>query len=452
MSGAGTDDPRPVESIRDLVDHVASGEKPRSRWKVGTEHEKIGLHVDTLRRVPFDGPRGIEEVLRRVAALDGWEPLEEAGRTIGLEKNGASISLEPGGQLELSGAPLATIRETCQEFSAHLELVRRVSEPLGIVWLSLGIDPIHALPEAPRVPKARYAIMREYLPTRGELALEMMHLTATVQANFDWLDEPDMVAKVRMAFGVSPIVSAIFANSSIAAGKPSGFVSRRLHIWRFTDPDRCGTPPFVFDGGFGYERWVQWALDVPMFFVVRDGRYVPARGTTFRQFLERGFEGHRATIGDFERHLTTLFPEVRLKRVIEVRGADAVPPGLICALPALWKGLLYDDDACAAAADLTADWTREEREAATEVVARAGLAARIGERSILDLARRLVAISSDGLRRIGAAAGLNPDERHFLDPIRDQLALAKSPGEVVLEHWEGVWDRSPARLIEYARY
>lgn len=452
MSGAGSDDPRPVESVRDLVALVASGEKPRARWRVGTEHEKIGLYADTLRRVPFDGPRGIEEVLRRIAALDGWEPIEEDGRTIGLSKDGASISLEPGGQLELSGAPLATIHETCREFSAHLELVRRVSEPLGIVWLSLGIDPIHALGEAPRMPKARYAIMRDYLPSRGELALDMMHLTATVQANFDWLDERDMVAKLRMAFAVSPIVSAIFANSSIAAGKPSGFVSRRLHIWRFTDPDRCGTPAFVFEPGFGYERWVDWALDVPMFFVVRDGRYLPARGLSFRAFVERGFEGQRATLGDFDRHLTTLFPDVRLKRVIEVRGADAVPPGLICALPALWKGLLYDDEATAAAAELAADWSREEREAASEVVARAGLRARIGERSILALAQQLVAISSEGLRRIGAAGELDLDERGFLEPIRAQLALGKSPGEVVLERWEGAWDRSPARLIEYARY
>jgi len=452
VSGFGSDDPRPVESIRDLVEHVASGEKPRAAWRVGTEHEKIGLHGDTLRRIPFDGPRGIEELLRRIAAEDGWTPIEEAGRTVGLEKSGASISLEPGGQLELSGAPLATIHETCGEFSAHLELVRRVSEPLGVVWLSLGIDPLHPLPEVPRMPKARYDVMRAYLPSRGELALDMMHLTATVQANFDWLDERDMVAKLRAAFAVSPIVSAIFANSSIAAGKPSGFVSRRLHIWRHTDPDRCGTPAFVFEPGFGYERWVEWAIDVPMFFVVRDGRYLPARGMPFRAFLERGFEGHRPTRGDFERHLTTLFPDVRLKRVIEVRGADAVPPGLICALPALWKGILYDDDACAAAAALTADWTREEREAATEVVARAGLAARIGDRSILALARRLVEVAAEGLRRIAAAGALDPDERGFLEPVRAQLETGKSPGEAILECWDGAWHGSVRRLIDYARY
>jgi len=452
VSGAGNDDPRPVGGIADLVAHIASGEKPRERWRVGTEHEKIGLYAADFRRVPFGGERGIAALLGRIADEDGWARVLEDGNLIALEKDGASITLEPGGQLELSGAPLASIHQTCSEFSAHLELVRRVSEPLGIVWLSLGMDPVHGLADVPRMPKARYDIMRDYLPKRGELAMHMMHLTATVQANFDYASEADMVQKLRMALGVTPIVSAIFANSSIFEGKPSGFVSRRLHIWRHTDPDRSGIPPFVFEDGFGYERWVEWALDVPMFFVVRGGRYRPAGGMPFRAFLERGFEGERATLGDFERHLTTLFPDVRLKRIIEVRGSDAVPCGLICALPALWKGLLYDADACAAAFSLVAGWSQEEREAAMEAVARAGLAARIGGRPVLELARRLVEISGEGLRRIGAETGLDPDERGFLEPIRAQLALGKSPGEVVLERWEGEWNRSLERLIEYARY
>jgi len=452
VSGAGNEDPTPVAGIDDLVAHIASGEKPRERWRVGTEHEKIGLYQADFRRVPFAGERGIGTLLERIASEDGWTRVHEDGNLIALEKSGASITLEPGGQLELSGAPLVSIHETCSEFSAHLELVRRVSEPLGIVWLSLGMDPVHGVADAPRMPKARYAIMREYLPKRGELAMDMMHLTATVQANFDYASEADMVAKLRMALGVTPIVSAIFANSSIFEGKASGFVSRRLHIWRHTDPDRSGIPPFVFQDGFGYERWVQWALDVPMFFVVRDGRYRPAGGLPFRHFLERGFEGERATLGDFERHLTTLFPDVRLKRIIEVRGSDAVPSGLICALPALWKGLLYDADACAAAFALVADWSQEEREAAMETASRTGLGARVGGRPVLDLARQLVEIAGEGLRRIGVASGLDPDERGFLEPIRAQLALGKSPGEVVLERWEGEWNRSLERLIEYARY
>lgn len=451
MSGAGSEDPTPIGSVADLVGHLASGEKPRERWRVGTEHEKIGLYQSDFRRVPFEGPNGIESLLESIAREAGWARLPEEGRLVALEKDGASITLEPGGQLELSGAPLASIHETCREFSAHLELVRRLSEPLGIVWLSLGMDPVHGLAEVPRMPKARYAIMRDYLPKRGELALEMMHLTATVQANFDYASEADMVAKLRMALGVTPIVSAIFANSSIYEGKVSGFVSRRLEIWRHTDPDRSGIPSFVFQEGFGYERWVEWALDVPMFFVVREGRYRPAGGISFRRFLERGFEGERATLGDFERHLTTLFPDVRLKRIIEVRGSDAVPPGLICALPALWKGLFYDADACAAAFELAARWSQEEREAAMESVSRAGLAAQVGGRPVLELARELVEIAGEGLRRI-AEASRQPDERRFLEPIRAQLALGKSPGEVVLERWEGEWNRSLQRLIEYARY
>lgn len=452
MSGAGQDDLRPVQGAGDLVAHLASGEKPRERWRVGTEHEKIGLYADDFRRVPFEGERGIEALLERIAQLDGWARTEEAGNLIALEKNGASITLEPGGQLELSGAPLATIHETCAEFSAHLDLVRRVSEPAGIVWLSLGMDPLHGLAEAPRMPKARYAIMRDYLPSRGELALQMMHLTATVQANYDYADEADMVAKLRTALGVTPVVSAVFANSSLFEGKPSGFVSRRLHIWHHTDPDRSGIPPFVFEEGFGYRRWVEWALDVPMFFVVRNGRYRPARGTTFRQFLADGFEGERATIGDFDRHLTTLFPDVRLKRIIEVRGADAVPSGLTCALPALWKGILYDAGACAAAFALVADWSQEEREAAMEAVARRGLAARLAGRPAIELARELVEIAAEGLRRIGVANDLEPDERCFLEPWREQVALGKSPGEILLERWEGEWNRKVPRLVEYARY
>lgn len=451
MSGAGQDDLRPIASLDDLVAHIATGEKPRARWRVGTEHEKIGLHRDTLRRVPFEGPRGIAALLEKIAETDGWARTVEGANLIALEKDGASITLEPGGQLELSGAPLAHTRDTCGEFSAHLELVRRVSEPMGIVWLSLGMDPLHGISDVPRMPKARYDIMREYLPTRGELAMHMMHLTATVQANFDYGDEADMVAKCRMAFGATPIVSAIFANSSLYEGKPSGFISRRLHIWKHTDPDRSGIPPFVFAEGFGYRAWVEWALDVPMFFVVRDGRYRPARGTTFRRFMREGFEGERATIGDFDRHLTTLFPDVRLKRILEVRGADAVPPGLICALPALWKGLFYDREALAAAGALTAGWSQEEREAAMDAVARRGLAAHIAGRPVLELGRELVEIASEGLRRIGAETG-QADERGFLDPVRAQLALGKSPGEITLERWEGEWNRNVERLIDYSRY
>ena len=282
--------------------------------------------------------------------------------------------------------------------------------------------------------------------------MNMMHLTATVQANLDFGDEADMVTKMRAAMALSPIVSAIFANSSLERGKPSGFVSRRMEIWRHTDPDRCGILDFVFDEDFGYERYVEWALDVPMFFIVRDGRYLATPGVSFRRFLAEGFEGFRPALRDWSTHLTTLFPEVRLKRVIEVRGADAVPAALTCSLPALWKGLLYDAEARAAAHALVADWSRDDRDRAFEQVARRGLGARSGRRRVLDLARELVGIAGRGLARIGHAGRRDPDEVSYLDPIWQQLEIGKSPGQVVLERWEGEWDRSIPRLIEYARY
>jgi glutamate--cysteine ligase len=441
-----------VTSAEQLVSWFAAGEKPAPAWRVGTEHEKIGLYQQGHASVPYEGPRGIAAVLERVAELDGWKRIREGEDLIALEKGGASITLEPGGQLELSGAPLRTIHETCSEFQGHLSLMKRICEPLGIVWLGLGINPIHGVDQIPQMPKERYRIMRSYLPRRGSLALEMMHATATVQANFDFESEADMVAKLRMALGVSPIVSAIFANSGLSEGKANGYVSRRLHIWQHTDPDRTGLLPFAFEPGFGYREYVEWALDVPMFFVVRDGRYQSADGISFRRFMTDGWRGERATLDDWSRHLTTLFPEVRLKHVIEVRGADAVPPGLTCSLPALWKGLLYDAAARDAAWRLVAGSSHEERDAGRAEVARRGLAARFAGRRVLELAGELAAISREGLRRIAHAGRRDPDETAYLDPVSEQLELGMSPGQVVLDRWESEWGRSLDRLIEYARY
>ena len=443
---------RPIGSVAELAAWLRAGEKAPARFRVGAEYEKIGLQADSLEPVPYEGPRGIGRVLERIAELDGWSPVEERGALVALEKNGTSITIEPGGQLELSGFPLRTLFEVSAEFEDHLDVLRRASEPLGLVWLGLGYSPLVPLGDAPRMPRERYRIMRQYLPTRGKLALHMMHLTATVQANVDFSDEADMVVKMRAATAVTPIVSAIFANSPLAEGRPSGFVSRRLDIWRDTDPDRCGLLHFVFDPDFGYERYVEWTLDVPMFFVVRDGTYFPTPGVTFREFLREGWRGQRARLRDFSTHLTTLFPEVRLKQFLEVRGADAVPPDLICALPALWKGLLYDDAATAAAWALVADWPFPEREAALEAVARRGLAAEVAGRPVLPLARELVAIAREGLARIGDGSGDESDERRFLDPLQAVAERGRSPGEEVMLRWESEWERSPARLIEYARY
>ena len=441
-----------VSTVDDLLDYFRQSEKPLEELRVGTEHEKIGILADTWERIPYGGERGIAVLLERIAARDGWERVYERGNLIALAKDAASITLEPGGQIELSGAPLASIRETCREFSRHVDLVKEVSAELGIVWLALGADPLHRVSEIPHMPKARYDIMRDYLPSRGELALEMMHATATVQANFDYATRatwrrscaPAWVARPwsRRSSPTRPSTLAGRAASSRAA-------SRSGATWI---PTAAGCLPFVFEGDFGYRDYAEWALDVPMFFVVRDKQYLPAAPMTFRHFLANGFQGHRATLGDWDTHLTTLFPEVRLKRVIEVRGADAVPPGLICALPALWKGVLYDAQACEAAWKLVDRFTPEQREELLTEVPERGLAAMAAGRPILDLARELTEISSEGLRRIAARDAQGADERSFLDPVREVVERGASPGEVILAAWRGEWQGSMERLIEASRY
>jgi glutamate--cysteine ligase len=445
-------DERPIERANELVGLFEAAEKPPEDWRVGTEHEKIGLYSDGYTPVPYEGERGIGALLEAIAREDDWRRVREGDHVIALEKAGASITLEPGGQLELSGAPLRTIHETCDEFHTHLDLMKRVSEPFGIVWLGLGIHPIASVEEIPVMPKERYRIMRRYLSTRGERGLVMMFETATVQANFDYSSETDMCEKMRTSLSVSPIVSAIYANSSLSKASPNGFVSRRMEAWDDTDPDRTGMLPFVFEPEFGYERYIDWALDIPMFFVIRDDQYLPADGLTFRRFMNDGLGGQRATIADFKRHLTTLFPEVRLKNIIEVRGADAVPPGLTCSLPALWKGLLYDADARAAASDLVAGGSDAVRQAARMDVAKRGLSAEYAGRSVLDLAKELTVIAHDGLRRIAHAGATQSDECGFLEPVFAQLERGASPGSVSLAYWEGEWKKSLDRLIEYARY
>ena len=442
----------PIESVDDLLAWFRAGETPQPEWRVGTEHEKIGLYADTLERVPYEGERGIGALLEAVRAKVGWAPIMEGEHLIGLKQGGASITLEPGGQIELSGAPLRTARDTCREFNSHVDMLNEVSESFGIVWLGIGADPVHSVPEIPVMPKARYDIMRAYMPKRGKQGLDMMHATATVQANFDYASESDMAEKMRMAMGIGPLVSALFANSPIAAGEESGFVSKRVHVWRDVDPDRCGMLEFVFDDGFGYRDYLEWALDVPMYFVVRGGRYHAAHSVTFRQFMESGFEGEVATIADWDLHLTTLFPEVRLKQIIEVRGADSVPRDLICALPALYKGLFYDDQARAEATDLVADWGPGERTEALERVALDGLEARVAGQPILERARALVEISKGGLDRL-VATGLSEEaEDVFLAPLRAIVDSGRSPGREVLDRWRGVWQGDLRRLIDYARY
>ncbi|MCU0669529.1 MAG: glutamate-cysteine ligase family protein [Myxococcota bacterium] len=436
---------RPVESIDDLVAYFRAGEKPRERFRIGIEHEKLALRAGSLEPVPYDGENGIEAFLRRVAAQPGFETIAEDGRVMGLD-GPASVSLEPGGQVEQNGSPQSRLRDGIREIEAHLDLLRPIAEASGIVLLGIGAHPFHPTKELTQIPRDRYRIMRRYLPGRGELALDMMHATASLQVSFDWSDEADMISMLRTALAVTPLVTACFANSSLHLAQPSGFVSRRAWIWHHTDPDRCGLLPFAFDADFGYRRYAEWALDVPMFFLVRDGHYRAMDGTTFRTFWRDGHEGERATLADWDRHLTTLFPEVRMKRIMEVRCADAVPMPLLAAAPALWKGILYDADARAAAAALLAI-DPSERATVQLDVARRGLAAGSPRGSVLALCRELAAVAREGLRRQD-----DPEEVSLLDPLDALLERGKSPGEIVLERWHGEWNASPARLIEHTRY
>ena len=443
---------QPIEGVADLLGYFHGAETPRRDWAVGTEHEKVGVYADTGDRVPYEGPYGIRALLEKIESATGWARVEERGQIVALSHEGASITLEPGGQIELSGAPLSESRETCAEFNTHVDLVKQLSDDFGIAWLGLGIDPFHEVDNIPTMPKARYDIMRSYLPTRGGLALDMMHATATVQANLDFSSEEDMIEKMRAALVATPIISALFANSSISGGKENGYDSKRLIIWRDTDPDRCGLIPFVFDPDFGYARYMEWALDVPLFFVIRDGAYHAGDGTTFRQFMSQGYQGLRPVLRDWDTHLTTLFPDVRLKKIIEVRGADTVPKELICALPAVWKGILYDAGALSATWELLGGNTPKDLDVAQLDVAKRGLRAEMEGRKVIDLARELVAIADGGLGRIFEAGYSKYDERGFLDPLREQISKGKSPGEEVADSWRGEWGRNRERLIEATRY
>jgi len=453
------DDPRferPIEDVAQLVDFFRAGETPRVDWRVGTEHEKIGLYAQTLRPVPYEGERGIHALLHTISRDFGWKPLLDAGKLVGLERDGSTITLEPGGQLELSGAPLASMHETMREFREHIALVNHVSAPLGIVWLGLGVHPLAAIEELPRMPRERHAIMREYLGRRDTLGLHMMHATAGVQANFDFASEADAARKLRLALAASPISSALFANSSISLGRPNGFESWRAWIWRHTDNDRWSLLPFAFEESFGagtaYRAYTEWALDVPMFLIVRDGHSLPAHGQTFRHYMTHGREDFRASLADWNVHLTTLFPEVRLKHVVETRGTDAVPGAQVCALPAFWKGLLYDDVALEAALARVRAWTHAQVHALHGEVARAGLQAQAPDAPVLDVARELVALSRDGLRRQAVRNAAGEDEAIYLAPLEAIVERGTSPARELLEHWNGPWRQSISALVEYAKY
>lgn len=449
-------DERPLETVDELVGWIAEGEKPRERWRIGTEHEKFPFYKDGFRPVPYEGPKGIKALLDGMQGLLGWEPIVDAGRIIGLvgPTGQGAISLEPGGQFELSGAPLETLFQTCAEGNAHLMQLSEIAEPLGIGFLGLGASPKWTLAETPRMPKSRYGIMTAYMPTVGSQGLDMMYRTCTIQVNLDFSSEADMRRKMQVSLKLQPLATALFANSPFTDGKPNGLLSWRGDIWRDVDNARGGMLPFAYAAGFGYADYVEWALDVPMYFVLREGRYHETH-VTFRQFMAGALkdEAHigRPTMGDWVNHLGTLFPDVRLKRFLEMRGADGGPWRRICALPALWVGLLYDAAALDAAEQLVKDWTVEDVAALRTAVPRQALNAEIRGVKLRDVAREALAISRSGLAARGRKNKAGYDETGFLNPLHEVVARGTTSAEEMLNAYHTRWAGSiePA-FLEYA--
>ena len=443
----------PIDDVDQLVEQMHRAGKPRDRWRIGTEYEKVGVERTTGRAARFSGARGIEAVLRGLAERYGWDPKEEDGRTVALARGGATVTLEPGGQLELSGEQCATIHCAHDELTTHVREVVTVGTELGIAFLGLGMQPISGLDDIEWVPKRRYAIMGPYMSRVGTLGQRMMKQTATVQANIDYSDERDAMQKMRVGMGIAPLVNAMFANSSVSDGGLNGYMSYRGHIWTDTDNARCGLLPFVFREGAGFADYVEWALDVPLYFILRGGRYVTSvTGVPFRRFLTEGAAGERATLDDWNLHLTTLFPEVRLKGYIELRSADSQPPERMLALPALVKGVFYTADCLDAAWDLVKRWSFEERVELWREAHREALLARFRGVKLLELARELYAIGEEGLRRQAALDKSGRDERTYLEHMGEQLQMGRSPARVIAEKWTGEWDRRIERLIEFAEY
>ncbi len=437
---AGTPvDDTPVESLQDAAAYLATGCKPRDQWRIGTEHEKFPYIREGLQPVPYDGPQSISAIFDGLVEQFGWTPVVEDGHAIGLVQDGASISLEPGGQFELSGAPLRTIHETCSEVHTHLHQVRTVAEPLDIGFLGLGMTPNWTRAETARMPKARYGIMRAYMPKVGSLGLDMMHRTSTIQVNLDFSSEEDMARKFRASLALQPLATALFANSPLTEGQPNGYLSWRSHIWSDTDPDRTGMLGFVFEDGFGFERYADYMLDVPMYFLRRDGKYLDVAGKSFRKFMAGELEelpGEKPTLTDWKDHLSTAFPEVRLKTFLEMRGADGGPWSRICALPAFWVGLLYDDEALAGAWELAKDWTTEERERLRHDAARIGLEAEVGGRTLQEVAKDALALSRAGLKRRARLDSGGSNEAGFLEPLEEVAQSGRTIAEVLLSDFE----------------
>jgi glutamate--cysteine ligase len=434
----------PITDKRQLVEYLAAGSKPRDKWRIGTEHEKFAFDLRDLRTLPYEGPAGIRAMLEGMTRF-GWTPVLENGNPIALGKDACSITLEPGGQFELSGAPLEDLHHTCAEVNDHLDQVKQVGAELGTGMLGMGFNPKWSRADTPWMPKGRYKIMRDWMQKKGKLGIDMMLRTCTVQVNLDFADEADMVRKMRVGLALQPVATALFADSPFTEGGPNGFMSYRSHVWTDTDPDRCGTLPFAFEPGFGFERYAEWMLDVPMYFVYRDDRYIDASGQSFRDFLKGrlpALPGEVPTTGDWADHLTTAFPEVRLKRILEMRGADSGPWQRLCALPALWVGLLYDPQALDAAWDLCKDWTLAEREELRREVSRAALKATFRGRAVQALAKDVLAIARAGLQRRAVPDKRGRDECRFLDTLDEIAESGRCPAEGKLALYSGRWNGS----------
>ncbi len=451
----------PITDRDQLVAVLASGEKPKSDWRIGTEHEKFGFRLDAAGSAPgqafaapaFEGDHGIEALLTGLTRF-GWEAVQEHGHTIALIRDNASVTLEPAGQLELSGAPLENIHQTCSEVGNHLKEVKTVADALGLGFLGMGFQPKWRRDQMPWMPKGRYAIMRAYMPKVGNLGLDMMTRTCTVQVNLDYASETDMVKKFRVSLALQPVATALFADSPFTEGKPNGYLSYRSHIWTDTDPDRTGMLDFVFEDGFGYERYVDYLLDVPMYFSYRDGEYIDASGQSFRDFLAAklpALPGKQPTLRDWSDHMTTAFPEVRLKKYLEMRGADGGPWNRLCALPAFWVGLLYDDAALDAAWDLVKDFSLAERHALRDGVPKHAIHLPFRGGTVRDLAREAVKIAAEGLRRRDVRNGKGADESRFLDPLIEIVESGQTAAERKLALFHGEWNGDIDRVFrEYA--
>jgi glutamate--cysteine ligase len=445
----------PITSRRQLIEYLAAGEKPREAWRIGTEHEKFAYRLDDLRPLPYEGERASIRALLEGLTRFGWTSVEENGKPIALKRDMANVTLEPGGQLELSGAPLKTIFQTCDETTQHLNEVKQLDAEVGAGLLGMGFNPKWRREDIPWMPKGRYRIMGDYMPKKGSLGLDMMLRTCTVQVNLDYESEADMVRKFRVSLALQPIATALFADSPFRDGQPTGLLSTRSHVWTDTDPDRCGMLPFVFEKGMSYERYVDYILDVPMYFAYRGGKYIDLSGRSFRDFIAGKYHnlvGDEPRITDFTDHLTTAFPEVRLKRYLEMRGADGGPWGRLCALPALWVGLLYDSVALDAAAELIKDWTFAEMEALRRDVPRLALKTPFRGETLQAVAKQVVAIARDGLKRrnLRDRMGQN-DESHFLNELTAIAESGRTPAEEKLEKFHGPWKGSVDPLFsEYA--